>query len=290
MSGGQSTNVVFEGFVVPDPLYTAVLLVATGAVAALLYAIRPSVEQRTVVALVPWMVGGALLHSLYQLHLAVGETFLPAVLAPALSAPAVYLTTFVVLGVVWVGAAMVVPAPDRYNRVSRTIGVAGTTLVVTLGTLAVWRANQTFDLQPVLPVLGLVGSLVVTFLLYVTIGFYRTRIVEQAGSAGAVVLFAHTFDALTTAIGIELLDVEERSTIPRRVMEFAADLPTADLLGEAWLFVLLKLVVAAAVVTLFADYAADEPTEGNLFFAGIAAVGLGPGAQNFVLFALGVGG
>jgi uncharacterized membrane protein len=281
--------VVFEGFVVPDPLYTATLLVSAVAVAAVLVAVRPPVTQRTVVALVPWMVGGALLHVLYQLHLALDETFLPELLAPALSAPSVYLTTFTLLGIVWVGAAMVVPTPDRYGRIARTVGIAGSTLAVALAAFAVWEARSHFALQPALPVLGLIAALVVTFAFYIALGLWRARVIDQARYVGAVVLFAHIFDGITTAIGIEALGAQERSTIPRRVMEFAADLPTASVLGEAWLFVVLKLVVAAVVIILFAEYVHEEPTEGNLFFAVIAAVGLGPGTQNFFLFALGIG-
>jgi uncharacterized membrane protein len=281
--------VVFEGFVVPAPLYTATLLVSAVAVTVLLVAVRPPVTQRTVIATLPWMVGGALLHVLYQLHLALDETLLPELLAPALSAPSVYLTTFTLLGIIWVGTTMVVPSPDRYGRVARTLGIAGSALVVALATFAVWEARSQFALQPALPVLGLIVALVVTFAFYIAIGLWRARVIDQARYAGAAVLFAHIFDGVTTAIGIEALGAEERSTIPRRVMEFAADLPTASVLGEAWLFVVLKLVVAAAVVILFADYVREEPTEGNLFFAVIAAVGLGPGTQNFFLFALGIG-
>ncbi len=280
---------VFEGFVVPGLLYTATLVVSAVAVALVLLAVRPPVTQRTVVATLPWMVGGSLLHVLYQLHLALDETFLPDLVAPALSAPSVYLTTFTLLGVVWTGATIVVPGPDRYGRVARTLGVAGGVLAVALAVVAVLKAREQFALQPALPVFGLVATLVVTVVSYVAIGLWRARVVDQARYVGAVVLFAHVFDGITTAIGIEALGAEERSTVPRRVMEFAADLPTASTLGEAWLFVVLKLVVASAVVVLFADYLREEPTEGNLFLAVIAAVGLGPGTQNFFLFALGVG-
>jgi len=64
-------------------------------------------------------------------------------------------------------------------------------------------------------------------------------------------------------------------------------LPTADLLGTGWLFVLVKLAVAAAIVVLLADYVAEEPVEGNLLVVLVAAVGTGPAANNLTLFLVG---
>jgi uncharacterized membrane protein len=40
-------------------------------------------------------------------------------------------------------------------------------------------------------------------------------------------------------------------------------------------------------VVTFADYVSEEPTKGNLLFAFITAVGLGPALNNFFLFLLG---
>ena len=277
---------VFEEFVVPDLPVAAALAVATLAVAGLLYAVRPAVSQGTVLASVPWMVSGAVLHVLYQMRVALGETVVPGVPAAVLSAPSVYLTAFVLMGLSWVGAT--VSAPGRPGRVVRLLGLGGTaTAVFTVG-YAVWVSTDRFALDPVLPVLGLLGSLALAALLYLVVGFWRPYVVAKARYVGGLVLFAHVFDAITTAIGVELLDATERSTFPRLILDIAADLPTADLLGEAWLFVVVKMAIATAIVVLFSSYPETEPTEGNLFFAFIAAIGLGPAVHNFFLFALGV--
>jgi uncharacterized membrane protein len=50
--------------------------------------------------------------------------------------------------------------------------------------------------------------------------------------------------------------------------------------------VVVKLVLVGGVVVLFADYIEDEPTEGYLLLGFIAAVGLGPGVHNLLLFAV----
>ena len=53
-------------------------------------------------------------------------------------------------------------------------------------------------------------------------------------------------------------------------MEFAAGLPTAQYVGSGWLFVLVKVALAMAIVALFADYVRDEPTRGFLALAAVA--------------------
>jgi len=56
--------------------------------------------------------------------------------------------------------------------------------------------------------------------------------------------------------------------------------------GEGWLFLLVKLAVASAVVWLFAGYIRETPGEGYLLLGFVAAVGLGPAAHNLLLFAV----
>jgi len=282
-----ATNMVFEEFVVPDPLVTGPLLGATLAVAALLYLTQPAVSQRVALAFVPWMVLGALLHVLYQMHVALGETLLPGG-AVVLSAPAVYLTTFVLMSVVWLLAARGVAESGRGWPVPGVLASVGILAAVPVAGYAGLEAADQLTLDPLVPVAGLVGSLALTALLYLALDAWRPDAIAAVRYVGTLVLFAHVFDAITTTLGITLLDAGERSTLPRLLMDIAADLPTADLLADAWLFVAVKILLAVAVVVYFHDYVEERPTEGTLFFAAIAAVGLGPGAHNFFLFIFGV--
>ena len=57
-------------------------------------------------------------------------------------------------------------------------------------------------------------------------------------------------------------------------------------LGDGWLFLLVKLVVATAVVWLFAAYVRETPAEGFLLLGFVAAMGLGPAAHNLLLFSV----
>ena len=96
--------------------------------------------------------------------------------------------------------------------------------------------------------------------------------------------FGHALDAVSTAVGVDVLGFGERSPLSQHIMDAAAALPTADAVGVGWLFVLVKLAVVAGVVALFAEYVEEDPAEGYLLLGFVAAVGLGPGVHNLFLF------
>lgn len=287
-------QVPFEGFVVPSVEYAALLAVGVAVILALLYAVQPPITQRTVLAFVPWMVSGAALHVFYQLGEIYQVRIYPPIIQPLFSAPAVYLTTFIAMSAIWILSSIVGlgsrSSVSSGDRVARYLGALGLGVMIPLVGLVFWQGLDPAvgPMEPVLPLVGIIMTMVVTFVIYILIGTWRTHVIAQARIVGALVLFAHLLDGITTAIGNDILGFEERSVLSARIMEFAADLPTADLLGEAWLFVVIKVVIATAIVVLFHDYVEDRPSEGNLFFAFMAAVGLGPAVHNFFLFALGV--
>lgn len=287
-------QVPFEGFVVPSVEYTALLAVGTAVVLALLYAIQPPVTQRTVLAFVPWMISGAALHVFYQLGEIYQVQIYPPLAEPFFSAPAVYLTTFIAMGLVWLFSSIVGirsrSSVSGSDKVTQYLGALGLGVMITLVGLMFWQGLDPAvgPLEPVLPLVGIIVTMVATFVVYILIGTWRTHIIAQARLVGALVLFAHLLDGITTAIGADILGVGERSVLSARIMEFAADLPTAAYLGSGWLFVVVKMLLAALIVIGFADYVRDEPTRGNLFFALIVALGIGPAMNNIFLFLLGV--
>jgi uncharacterized membrane protein len=287
-------QVPFEGFVVPPVEYAALLAVGTAVVLALLYAVQPPVTQRTVLAFVPWMVSGAALHVFYQL----GELFqvriYPELVKPLFSAPAVYLTTFVGMGAIWVISSIIglglQSSVSGGDKVARYLGAMGIGVMLPLVGLTFWQGLDPAvgPMEPVLPLVGIIITMVLTFVVYILIGAWRTYIIAEARIVGALVLFAHLLDGITTAIGQDIIGFEERSVLSARIMEFAAGLPTAQYLGSGWLFVVVKMLLASLIVIGFADYVSEEPTRGNLFFAVIVALGVGPAMNNIFLFLLGV--
>lgn len=277
----------FDGFVIPDLLPLAVLLVGTGLIAVLLYALRPPVTEQVVLAFIPWMVSGAILHVFWQLGERFDDQLYPPAIADLFAAPAVYLTTFIAAGMIWVLSAIIVPNYDKTDQIASYIAAMGIGTMTPLIGLAIWQGlGDELVLQPIWPTLGLILSLVVTFIVYMLIGTWRTYVIAEARWIGAFVIFAHVFDAITTTIGVDILGAGERSVLPELIMDFAADLPTAEFIGTGWLFVLVKIVLASAIVVLFADYVKERPAEGNLLLAFIALVGFGPAVHNFFLFLL----
>jgi len=280
--------VPFEGFVIPPLLHTAVLVVGTVAVVGALSHLRPQVTDGAVLAFAPWMVAGAGAHVVYQFGLRSAPGGYPAPVEPLFSAPAVYLTTFLLAGLVWVGAVAADArrsgrgASDTVPRYLGGVGVLA--LLAVVAAVVVQGRAAGNSLQPVLPLVGLFVSLVLTAALYRLLALWRPADIDATGYAGLLVLFAHVFDGVTTTIGVDLLGTGERSALPARIMDVAATLPTEPFLGTGWLFVLVKILVASLVVVFFADFVREEPVQANLLLAVVAAVGLGPGANNFLLF------
>jgi uncharacterized membrane protein len=120
----------------------------------------------------------------------------------------------------------------------------------------------------------------------VALGRVSPDAVAATGSSGLLVVFAHALDGVSTAVGVDFLRASERTPLSAAILEFAGTLPTADPLGVGWLFVIVKLALAAAIVHLFAGYVREDPGQAYLLLAVIAAVGLGPGTQNVLLFAV----
>lgn len=278
--------VPFSDFVVPGPIQSAALLIGTGTIVVLLYALRPPLTQKIVLSFIPWVISGSILHVFWQIG-NLYQPLYPEPVEPLFSAPAVYLTTFIVLGAIWTLSAIIVPSYDRSDRIATYMLATGVGMLIPLLGLVVWQGlSDELALKPIWPVLGLVISLVLTFIVYIAIGAWRTYVIAQARSVGAFVLFAHTFDGVTTAIGVDVLGGGERSALPAAILDFAAGLPVADTIGVGWLFVLVKVTLASAIVVLFADYLDEEPAQANLLLAIIAIVGLGPAVNNFFLFLL----
>lgn len=261
------------GFGLPPLPYLVGLLVGVGLVIELLRRRQPGVTARTVIGLVPWMVSGAGLHVLYQIDAA------PSAVRPLLGTPAVYIFTFIIGGGVWLLA-------DRWSdaaadRTARILGGVGA--IAALGVIAALIAvGQSLNLA--WSVIGLVITIVVTAAMVALLWRIEPVVLTVTGRAGIVVLFAHTLDGISTAIGVDVLGFGERTPAARVIMTVAGQLPTAELIGVGWLFVIVKLAVATAVVWLFTEYVRESPDEGYLLLAGVAAIGLGPGAHNLLLY------
>ncbi|MFB6155552.1 MAG: DUF63 family protein [Haloferacaceae archaeon] len=263
-----------EGVVPPLP-YLLVLAVAVAVVGTALFRRSPEVSERIVVSLAPWMLVGSSLHVLY------GLDALPPAVAPFAGTGAVYATVAVVAGATWTAAL----ALGRDRDVPRVLAATGLVLLVPVvaAALAVGLARGTTRLF--WPGVALVAAVVLGAVVWTLLSRLRPD-VAVTGRVGVLVVFAHALDGVSTAVGVDVLPgFGERTPLSRFILEFAAGLPTADAIGAGWLFVLVKVTVAAALVAMLTEYVREEPSEGYLLLGLVAAVGLGPGAYNLLLFA-----
>lgn len=163
------------------------------------------------------------------------------------------------------------------------VGLSGTALaLVAVGwALAVGKPGLTVAW----PALGIVVAVVLAAAVWSGLrrAVPKTRV---TGAVGALAVFGHTLDGVSTAVGLDVLGFGERSPVSRAIIEFAAGLPTAEVVGAGWLFILVKLALAALVVVFMSEYVREEPAEGYLLLGAVAAVGLGPGAHNLLLFTI----
>lgn len=269
--------VVPEGMAVPPLPYLVGLVLGTLIVGTLLFLIRPPVTGWDVLALGAWMAVGGALHALHEV-----EAMTPLV-EPLMAAPAVYLTTAVIAGGLWLIAA-VGNAAGVTRSIPRVVGGVGLTVALVLTAYTVYLGHESGTLAPLWPSVALFASVLVAAAAFIGLSLTYTEAVATTGKAGALVVFAHTLDGVSTAVGVDVLHVSERSPLPRAIMDVAAGLPTAEVIGVGWLFVLAKILLAVLIVALFAGYVKEAPNRGNLALTGVAAVGLGPGVYNLLLF------
>jgi uncharacterized membrane protein len=272
-----------SGLAIPPLPYAVVLVVLSVASIAALYLLGSPVTSRQVLAFAPWMVAGGAFHALYQVGLVADP------LEPFFGAPAVYVTTFVLAAAVWLPSVIRAQALDDVSRIARTVGVAGLLVVLALTAVAYRFALGRVDSNVALTwvPLGFLGAAVLTAPCYYLLAIGWTGAVDRASWGGPLVVYAHALDALSTAIGVDVIGTGERTPIPRRIMEFAETLPTYPYVGKGWLFAVVKLVLALGIVVLLSDLVEESPTEGNALLAFVAAVGMGPAANNLYLFLLG---
>lgn len=266
-------------FGLPAAPYIAALTVGAVAAIVALYYRRPPVTAASMTALAPWMAAGGTLYALYQAGIP------PESVAPFFSSPAVYLSVGILAGFVFAGVANR-PGETWNPTDAPTILVAsgGLLLAVALVSAGVGMSPDTNGFGPVGSAAILLTSIVLAAVVWT--GLKQIRNVDATGTVGGLAIFAHTLDGISTAVGYDLLGVDEQTPLSRIILETGGALPTAELVGAGWLFALVKIVLGAAIVLLFEGYVRDDPTEGYLLLGLIVAIGLGPGLHNLVLFAI----
>jgi uncharacterized membrane protein len=266
-----------EGFALPPWQLLVPLAVVLVGVVALLWAIGPAVTDRTVLAFAPWMMFGSTLHVLYRL-----EAY-PDSIELLFGTPTVYAVTALLAGVVWL-IAIFLHAAGLLSTIERLVGTVGTGFFVTFAMITIVVRWEEGVFEPFWPVIAVVLTGVVTAVVWIGLGLWFTDVAAVTGATGALVVFGHALDGVSTAIGYDVLGASEEVPVSRMILEAGHALPTAEYIGGGWLFVVAKVALALLVVGLFKEYVEDAPKEGRTLLALVAAVGLGPGIHNVLLF------
>ena len=260
-----------EGFALPPLPYLAAVAGAVVAVALLLARDSPPVTGLTILAFGPWMALGSALYVCFQLQL------YPEAVAPLFGSPIVYATTFAVAGATWLAAR-------RMSHPLAVLAGVGAVLALLPAAAAINFGLEHDSLNLAWPLAAVVAAAVLGHVAWLGVRHWRPEAARLTGAAGALAVFGHVLDGTSTAVGIDVLGFGEQTPLSALVMEFAAHLPTEPYLGVGWLFVLVKVALVAVVVVLVADYVREIPSVGYLLLGLVAAVGLGPGVHNVLLF------
>ena len=137
------------------------------------------------------------------------------------------------------------------------------------------------------PAISVFGAVALTVVVWLTIRRVSPSVSTRAGWMGVFVVFGQAIDAVSTAVGVDILSVTEQVPLSRGVLNLAATLPTASLIGIGWLFVVVKMVLATGLVWLVATDSETTPLGTRILFLGAGLAGLLPGVRNLILYMLG---
>lgn len=271
-----------DGFVLPPwPQFVTLAVLLIG-VTALLWALKPRISDWTALAAAPWIALGGVLHALHQEPGQVAE--IPGWLDHFIASPAVYATVGVLAGVVWIASTIKAAMSD--SIADRPLGVIGTGVVVMTLVLVTFSAFDAGILEPLWPAIILLVSTLLTAFLWIGVSLVFTETAAYTRKTGAVVVFAHVLDAISTWVGHDVLGYPERTPMSRAVISVGEQLPIPEAVGPAIVFVLVKIVLAIGILLLFREWTREEPQQARIVLLFVAAVGLGPAVHNIVLFAV----
>jgi uncharacterized membrane protein len=311
-----SQAVATGGNIVAEPGYTlvsevgyaATLVFMLAGVLFLLRRLNVGRERGLFFALVPFMFFGGALRVVEDANDTVPQGVEQAIAYPLntlIISPIIYFTVFAIT----LGALVGSVALARRGAVSRyeyPLAATGTVLLLaTVGYLA-WfvvarlgaeQPNAGF--YPQVTVLVLVLSTLLAVGLYAGLDRVAPVVTAGTGLMGLVVIFAHAVDGVAnvlaadwaTALGLPF-SYSPKHPVNRFIIDAtAAVLPPSiiEAIGQAWPFLLVKLVAATLVVYIFDERIFEEnPRYAILLLVAIVAVGLGPGTRDMLRATFGI--
>jgi uncharacterized membrane protein len=296
--------VAYPGYtLVSEVGYMITLLIALTGVVFLMQRLDIGRERRFFYALIPFVFFGGALRVVEDANDTPGmaDALISYPLNTLFISPVIYFTVFfVTLGAVVVAVALERGGHvDDYQRPLFGLGLA--VLGVTVGYLAYLAVTGGNDVTfyPQVIVVMLVGATVAALVTWKLIERFAPEINAGTGLIGLVIVWGHAVDGVANVIGLDWMtalgagpNLVPKHPVNQFVVDFtAATLPASVLAttGDAWPFLLVKLVAATFVVWVFEDSVFDEsPRYTMLLLVAVLAVGLGPGTRDMLRATFGV--
>ncbi|MFD1515192.1 DUF63 family protein [Halomarina rubra] len=291
--------------VVSEIGYAVTLVFMLAGVLFMLRALDLGNDREFFFALVPFMFFGGALRVVEDANDAAATTegVQQAISYPLNSliiSPVIY---FVVFGIT-LGTLLVAVFLDRRGVVDSyapVVFVAGTVyLVATVGYIYLLVTDRLAGqpgteagFYPQMTLVVLVLSALIAGVVYGALDRYKPQMVAGVGLIGLVVLFGHALDGVANVLAADWWQVlglpfqyYPKHPVNAFIISFTESTLPADVnaaIGDAWPFLLVKIVAAVAVVWLFDEEIFEEsPRYAILLLVAILAVGLGPGTRDML--------
>jgi uncharacterized membrane protein len=310
-SSDACATAVQRGLTVAEPGYTVVseigymiiLLFMLVGVLQLLRWLDIARDRGLLFALVPFMLFGGALRVVEDANDAVPQGVEPAITYPLNSliiSPIIYFTVFLIT----LASLLVAIRIERegyvdtyYKPLALVGGVAFGGTFLYLATLGLTTGYVSWFPQVLFSVV-VIATLVSAGIFY-AVEEWKPEINAGTGRIGLVVLWGHAIDGVANVIAADwlgALGVNLTYTAKHPANRFIIDATEAIFpqsvlatLGSSWPFLVVKMVVALAVIWIFDEQIFEEnPRYAVLLLVAIVAVGLGPGTRDMIRATFGI--
>jgi uncharacterized membrane protein len=295
--------VAYPGYtLVSEVGYIVVLLLALIGIVFLLRRLDIGTDREFFFALFPFMLFGGALRVVEDANDTGGaDALISYPWNTLVISPVIYVTVFAIT----LGAVVASVTLERNGTIEDytkpLFGFGLVALLVTLGYLgflALTGAKGVTFYPQVITVI-LVGATLSAALTWGLIERFAPEINKGTGAIGFVIIWGHAVDGVANVIGLDFMTAlgAGQNLIPKHpvnqaIVDFTgATLPESILAvtGDAWPFLVVKLVAATFVVWVFEEEIFEEsPRYTMLLLIAILAVGLGPGTRDMLRATFGV--
>ncbi|KAB1193981.1 DUF63 family protein [Haloferax sp. MBLA0076] len=296
--------VAYPGYtLVSEVGYMVTLVIALTGVVFLLRRLDIGEKPRFFYALIPFMFFGGAFRVVEDANDAPGmvDALITYPWNTLVISPVIYVTVFAITLVAVLGSVVAERSGVIDDYVKPLFGAGVAILAVTLGYLLFIGVTgaQGATFYPQVLVVILAGATAVAGVTWVLLERFAPEVNAGTGLIGLVIIWGHAVDGVANVVGLDWMtalgagnNLIPKHPVNRAVVDFTAStLPESILAvtGDAWPFLLVKLVAATAVVWVFDEQIfEDSPRYAILLLIAVLAVGLGPGTRDMLRATFGV--